>query len=572
MDFYFEDNKPLALGSPKEKFENNLAILRLVKQLTASACAVSPGEQAILSRYVGWGDSALLRQLNSMKDVDQLMTEDELRSARGSSLNAHYTALPVIDAMWTALTHLGLGARPFRVLDPSAGIGHFKSAMPVALRDKVEWIEIELDALTAQILKLLHPESRIYAQGYEKTELSAGWFDLAISNIPFGDYGVFKRDLPSFLRKAIHDFFFANTVSLLRPGGIMAFVTSRYTMDKKMEAVRSWLGRRLDLLAAVRLPETAFKANAGTEVVTDILFLQKRADEASTQAKHYSPACSWRESCGLPFWIQTGEFKQSYRVANINRYYIENPQMIMDVQSFNGTMYRSDGYTVEPDDRDLGQAIKEALCSVLPKDLLSAVPDEVKPKEPPKREIVVTLSTSKPADRARVDGLKQIYLAAKQLLAAETNGGSIVDTSLRRSELNKAYDDFTARFGPINRPANIRLLYGSPKAPFLKALEEYNPTSATAKKADLFSTQMVRSAAPQNVELSVDDALLVCLDRMGKVDLSYIAQLSNAQDRRIGGTGDRNLQLDLTRPGNAAYLLRPGDAEGEIIATTDQLK
>ncbi len=511
MDFYFEDDEPLTLGSPKEKFENNLAAIRLAKQFTTSARVASLKEQTILSRYVGWGDSTLLRQLNGMKDVDQLMTEDELRSARGSSLNAHYTALPVIGAMWTGLAHLGLGTRPLRVLDPAAGIGHFKSTMPAALRDQAEWVEIELDTLSAQILKLLHPKSKIYAQGYEKTDLPAGWFDLAISNIPFGDYGVFKRDLPSFLRKAIHDFFFANTVALLRPGGIMAFITSRYTMDKKLEAVRSWLGRRLDLLAAVRLPETAFKANAGTEVVTDILFLQKRAEAAKT----------------LPAWIQTGEFKESYRIANVNQYFLENPQMVLGRPSFNGTMYRSDGYTVESDGRDLGQAIKDAFCAGLPKGLLNTVPEEVKPEEssPAKREIVVTLSASKPADQERVNGLRQIYLAAKQLLAAETNGGSIVVISLRRSELNKVYDNFTAKYGPINKPANIHLLSGTPEAPFLKALELYNPTSATAKKADLFTTQIVRSAALQTDELSVDDALLVCLDTKGKLDLDYIAKL-----------------------------------------------
>lgn len=514
MDFYFENCEPLALGTPKEKFENNLAAIRLAKQLATSARAASPDEQAVLSRYVGWGDSALLRQLNGMKDVDQLMTEDELRSARGSSLNAHYTDLPVISAMWTGLTHLGLGTRPFRALDPAAGIGHFRSTMPVALRDQAEWVEIELDTLTAQILKLLHPKSRIYAQGYEKTDLPAGWFDLAISNIPFGDYGVFKRDLPSFLRKAIHDFFFSNTVALLRPGGILAFITSRYTMDKKLEAVRSWLGRRLDLLAAVRLPETTFKANAGTEVVTDILFLQKRVEEAKT----------------LPAWIQTGEFKESYRTANVNQYFLQNPQMVLGAPSFNGTMYRSDGYTVESDGRDLGQAIKESLCAVLPKGLLSTIPEEVKIEAMPQapREIVVTLSASKPADEERVNGLKQIYLAAKQLLAAETSGGSIVDTSVRRSELNKVYDSFTARYGPINKPANIRLLSGTPEAPFLKALELYNPTSATAKKADLFTTQIVRSATLQSDELSVDDALLVCLDNKGKLDLGYIAKLCKA--------------------------------------------
>jgi N12 class adenine-specific DNA methylase len=227
----------------------------------------------------------------------------------------------------------------------------------------------------------------------------------------------------------------------------------------------------------------------------------------------------------LPSWVQTGEFKRGSHTASVNRYFLQNPQMVMGVASFNGTMYRSDGYTVKSDGRDLGQAIKEALCNALPKDLLATAPKEVKPKQPPKREIVVTLSATKAADQERVDGLKKIYVAAKQLLAAETNGGSIVDTSLRRSELNKACDDFTAKYGSINKPANIRLLNGSPEVPFLRALEEYNPTSATAKKAGLFNAQVVRSAASQDSELSVDDALLVCLDRMGKVDLSYIAQL-----------------------------------------------
>ena len=194
-----------------------------------------------------------------------------MRAARASSLNAHYTALPVIGAMWEAVAYLGLGLYPFRVLDPSAGVGHFKSAMPAALRDQAEWTEIELDAVTASILKLLHPESKVFAQGFETVDFPNGWFDLAISNVPFGDYGVAKQGLPAQLRKTIHDFFFANTVAFLRPGGILAYITSHYTLDKKDTAVRSWLARRLDLLAAVRLPETAFKANAGTEVVTDIL-------------------------------------------------------------------------------------------------------------------------------------------------------------------------------------------------------------------------------------------------------------------------------------------------------------
>ncbi|MBI1854998.1 MAG: hypothetical protein HYR93_03900 [Chloroflexi bacterium] len=190
MDFYFGNNQPLDLGTPSRKFENNVNAIRLAKELTACGRAASAEEQAVLSLYSGWGDSALLRKLESSQELRELLTESEFRSAKGSSLNAHYTALPVIDAMWSALTHLGFGSKPFRVIDPSAGVGHFKSTMPAALRGQADWIEIELDTLSASILKLLHPESKVFAQGFETVDLPNGWFDLAISNVPFGDYGV----------------------------------------------------------------------------------------------------------------------------------------------------------------------------------------------------------------------------------------------------------------------------------------------------------------------------------------------------------------------------------------------
>ncbi|MBI1793437.1 MAG: hypothetical protein HYR70_04515 [Chloroflexi bacterium] len=508
MDFYFGNNQPLDLGTPSRKFENNVNAIRLAKELTACGRAASAEEQAVLSLYSGWGDSALLRKLESSQELRELLTESEFRSAKGSSLNAHYTALPVIDAMWSALTHLGFGSKPFRVIDPSAGVGHFKSTMPAALRGQADWIEIELDTLSASILKLLHPESKVFAQGFETVDLPNGWFDLAISNVPFGDYGVAGRDLPPYLRKTIHDFFFANTVSLLHPGGILAFVTSRYTLDKKDDSVRKWLARRLDLLAAVRLPNTAFKENAGTEVVTDILIMQKRAEEAKD----------------FPSWVSTDFFQKNYRQTNLNRCYKQHPKMVLGKQSMTGTMYHSDSYTVEPDDRKLEDAIRDALCSALPANILSATIDEIKPVKKPAGEIAITLSTLNPAEQERVDGLKAIYLAAKKLLKAETKGVSLVKTSQMRHELNKVYDEFISNYGPINEPANIRLLNGSYEAPFLKALEEYNPTSVTAKKAGLFSAPMVRSVA-QSESPSVSDALLVCLDRKGQVDLAYITQL-----------------------------------------------
>jgi len=506
MDFHFENAQALDLGSPARKYENNLQAIRLAKEIASLGRMASIDEQAILSRYVGWGDSALLRLLNGSKELSQLLSEDELRSLRGSSLNAHYTALPVIDAMWDALTFMGFGTQPIRVIDPSAGVGHFKSLMPGSF--SAEWAEVELDCLTADILKLLHPESRVFAEGYERVDFPHNWFDLAISNVPFGDYGIVKRELPSFLRKSIHDFFFANTVSLLRPGGVIAFITSRFTLDKKDCSVRTWLARHLDLLAAVRLPNNAFKENAGTEVVTDMIFMRKRFEETKD----------------LPDWVETDFYSHNYRQTSVNRHFMRNPQMILGTQSMTGTLYKSDGYTVTADDRILGEAMKEVLRSALPENIL-AMQNESKSTGRVEREIEITLSAQNPGDQERISGLKSIYLAAKKLLKAETNGASLVETSALRMELNNCYDEFTTKYGPINKAVNIRLLNGSYEAPFLKALEEYNPTSATAKKADLFFAPLVRSTA-QVASPSVDDALLVCLDSKGKVDLPFIAGLS----------------------------------------------
>jgi len=515
MDFYFDNDQALTLGSPAKKFENNLQSIRLAKEITSLGRAASQEEQLILSRYVGWGDSALLRLLNGSKELSQLLSEEELRSLRGSSLNAHYTALPVIAAMWDALTFMGFGTQPMRVIDPSAGVGHFKSLMPAEFRASADWAEVELDNLTANILKLLHPESKVFADGYERIDFPRNWFDLAISNVPFGDYGVVKRELPSFLRKSIHDFFFANTVSLLRPGGVLAFITSRYTLDKKDSSVRAWLARHLDLLAAVRLPNNAFKENAGTEVVTDVLFMRKR----------------FEESKDLPDWVETDFLSQNYRQTNINRYFMKHPHMILGVPSMDGTTYKSDGYTVSADGRVLGEAMKEMLRSALPENILNAG-EVLLPSERIENEIAITLSAPNPNDLERTEGLKSIYLAAKKLLKAETKGASLVETSALRMELNNAYDEFTSKHGPINKAANIRLLNGSYEAPFLKALEEYNPTSATAKKADLFAAPLVRSTA-QVESPSVDDALLVCLDSKGKVDLSFIAHLSKTTEEVV---------------------------------------
>ena len=508
MDFYFEKDRALDLGAPSRKFEGNLRALRLMKELIACGRAASDEEQAVLARYVGWGDSALLRQLTGSQELKNLLSDDEMRSARSSSLNAHYTALPVIGAMWTALDVMGFGARPFRALDPSSGVGHFKSLTPVAMRGKAEWVEIELDHLTAQILGLLHPESKLFAEGFERVNLPENWFDLVISNVPFGDYGVANQRVPGFLSKSIHDFFFANTVRLLKPGGILAYITSRYTLDKKDSSVRSWLARHLDLLAAVRLPNTAFKSNAGTEVVTDVIVMRKRENENKE----------------TPLWVETGAFTRDNRSANVNRYFLEHPEMVIGIPSMNGTMYRSDGYTVESNGRDLKSEMLDALYATLPMLEWNDAPVEGAKPLPSAEQVSLV------EDDPRVVGLKAIYLAAKELIALETTGKG--DPSELRLELNRAYDTFASRYGPINNPRNIRLLKNRPEAPFLQALEWYEAKSNTATKTGIFSESTVHGLAKHDVTC-VDDALLVCLDREGQIDLPYIASLANATEEDV---------------------------------------
>jgi len=504
-DFFFQPGQILDLGTPKQRFENNKQAINLIKELSSTGRIALPEELELLSKYVGWGDSRLASRVH---ELTELLTEDELRSARGSTLNAHYTALPIIGAIWEAALQLGFGELPFRALDPSAGIGHFKSMTPAALRDKVDWTEIELDGLTALILKALHPNSRIFNTGFEAANLPAGMFDLAISNVPFGDYGVFSKRLPKYLTNPIHDFFFANTWTLLRPGGVLMYITSRFTLDKKDDRVRKWLARRLNLLAAVRLPETAFEENAGTKVITDILIMQKRLEESEE----------------VPIWVHTGMFKPDYRAAMVNQYYLEHPEMIIGVPSMDGRMYQSDGYTVLPAGLDLPAELSRTFKQVLKR---------LEPIALPAKDEAITvqfsddsvISSRTPAMPVASVKLMEIHDAAKKLICAETRGDRSNVTVLR-ANLNKLYDQFADVYGPINRPQNLRYLKNSAEAHFLKSLEKYHTESATAEKADIFFKTLVRSVI-KTEKLSASDALLVCLDHMGKVDIPFIASVSN---------------------------------------------
>ena len=485
-DFFF--NSPdIALGSPSTRFENNKQAILTAKALQAAGRPATLEEQEMLSRYVGWGDSRISTRV---LELEKHLTQEELRSARASTLNAHYTSLPVIAAIWEGIQQMGFGSQPFTALDPSAGIGHFKSMTPASLQDSIEWTEVELDPLTASILKALHPSSRVFVEGFEEANLPEQYYDLAVTNVPFGDYGVSSRKVSHSLCSPIHDFFFANTHSLLRPGGVLMYITSRYTLDKKDARLRSWLARRFDLLAAARLPDTAFKKNAGTEVVTDILVLRKRNQETSE----------------VPSWVDVEEYRQDWRKASLNRYFMEHPEMMLGKPSFDGSMYHGDAFTLSDTGLDLYAELTRIFRATLP--VLDFTSGQ---KEAPR---AISIEPLPEEDQSPIEeALMAIHDAAKQLLRAEAKAE---DPDGLRQALNDLYDAFTAQHGSIGE--KVRLVKNSAAQQFLKSLEKTNPPS----KADIFFQATVRSSNIKN-SLTASDALLVSLDQTGKVDICAIA-------------------------------------------------
>jgi N12 class adenine-specific DNA methylase len=521
------------LGGATQKAENNIRALHLLQQLELEGQEPTHEEQSELALYTGWGDSQVLKCKYSK--LREMVSEDEWDALMTSTLNAHYTALPVIRAMWAGILQLGAHKLPsIRILDPSAGIGHFRSAMPEVLRDKARWVEIELDGLTARILHQLHPpiegECAVFNKGFQEVPLASNQFDLVVSNIPFGNYPVVDRGIKeAFLKASIHDYFFAKAVSLTRPGGVIAFITSRYTMDKKDKRVREWLAQRTDLLAAVRLPDTTFKANAGTEVVTDILFLRKRHELRTGD---------------LPSWVETQEVElDAESVSNEedgdgkarhNQIYCENPGWLVGQVATKRGMYRSGEYTLRYDDeRPIEEVVIEILRSVLPDDGFleghseSGEGDIVVETTAPSHAIPIP--SNAPLDhRRRLEGLREIYDGAQKLLEMEVAGCSTETIETQREALNSAYHRFVARFGPLTNKLHQKLLGDSPALPFLLALEyDYDPLTNTAKRALIFSESTVRSAAQPDEIQNCQDALLYCLNKTGKVELDQIASLAN---------------------------------------------
>jgi N12 class adenine-specific DNA methylase len=524
-------------GGPKQKFQQNLAAIRTLRALDAEQRPATDEEKAILIKYVGWGAMPQVfddynREWRKERELlSNELSPEEYELARSTTLNAHYTAPPVIRAMYGALERFGFQGG--RVLEPACGIGHFIGLMPDDLLRRSTITGIEIDPLTARIAKALYPDADIRAQPFEQSKLADGYYDLAISNVPFGDYPVHDPKWNDY-KLPIHDYFFAAALDKVRPGGLVMFITSRGTMDKLDSTLRELLSARTELLGAIRLPNDAFKKNAGTEVTTDIVMLRKlRAGEAPTG----------------PAWKQTADYSNDLGEAfTINEYFAARPEMMLGQMRLVGRMYRDNEPTLEPDGRDLADALNQAV-ERLPQNIYQSqsqqvteptldqtipAPDYIKPNAYCLHDGMVCVRegtvlrplSDLPSDmRARIRNLIPVRDAVRECLRAQLDGGSEERVLETRHQLNLAYDRFVGRFGPINTRANQRAFDGDPDLPLLLSLEHYNDETKVATKAAIFRERTIQHRQPIETVANAKDALLVTLNERGRVDLEHMAGL-----------------------------------------------
>lgn len=574
-DFVFPD-KGLDLPSgAKARFRANVDAIQLVRKLEAEGRPATADEQAVLSRFVGWGglsqafDETNQDWAKEYAELKELFSEEEYRGAFDSTRNAHYTSQEVITGIYRGLETLGFTGG--RLLEPSAGIGHFNGAMPANLRQGVKsWTMVELDPLTGSILKALYPNADVRIKGFQDTKIPADYMDAAISNVPFGNYSVFDKAYPKYITKSIHNYFLAKMLDSVRPGGLVAAVTSSFTMDAYDTNVRKYIMDRADLLGAVRLPNTAFKSNAGTEVVTDILIFKKRPPNTPYTGEDFAkPQYYWFHDA------KTGRQNQAY----INEYFVRHPEMMLGKPSYSGGMYGRSSLTFEPLDngKALGQRIQEALSRIDGKMEYPARPTpEIRAVEAAKGEragkigqIVrrgdgklaqVTETGEKEVSltgkrKERLDKIVDLRDMARELMRLQKDGADQAKITKARQTLNKLYDGFTRAFGPLHKAGNLSVINQDIDAPFILSLENWDKDSKTASKADVFSKNTVTPARTVTHADSIGDALAVSINSSGSIDLPAIASLLG-RDRTDTDAVQRQL-LDA----GLVYLNRDGELE-----------
>ena len=523
----------LGEGGAKQKYARNIEAIRTLFKLEEEHRGATAEEQQVLSQYVGWGgladafDSGKDSWAKEYVELKGLLSEDEYAAARSSTLNAHYTSPTVIHAIYDAVEKIGF--RSGNILEPSMGVGNFFGMLPDTMQDS-RLYGVELDSITGRIAQKLYPQADITVAGFETTD-RRDFYDLAVGNVPFGNYKVADKAYNKF-GFSIHNYFFAKAIDQVRPGGIVAFVTSRYTMDSKDSTARKHIAERADLLGAIRLPNNAFRANAGTDVVSDIIFLQKRDRPIDHE----------------PDWVQLGKTEDGFA---INQYFVDHPEMVLGELTTESTQYGREELTVAPIEganladllAEAEQHIKgnytaveiaapdvadaEAQRKTLPADptvknfSYTVVDGEIYYRE---NSIMTQIELSDNA-KGRVAGMVELRQIVNELIDQQLNDFPDEDIKASQAKLNAAYDAFTAKYGLINDKKNARLFDDDSSYYLLCSLENLDENKNLKSKADMFTKRTIR---PERVVTSVDtpsEALAVSIGEHGKVDLPYMAEL-----------------------------------------------
>ena len=526
----------LGHGGPKAKFRMNMDAIRTLQTIEFEQRLATPEEQEVLSRYVGWGSLPQVFEENNaawadeFRELYETLSPEEYEAARASVLNAHYTSPTVIKAMYAAIEKMGF--RMGNILEPSCGIGNFFGLLPESMAGS-RLYGVELDSLTGRIAKQLYQNANIAIQGYEATSLPDSFFDVAIGNVPFGDYGVADKryDKNRFL---IHDYFFAKTLDKVRPGGIIAFVTSSGTMDKKNPAVRKYIAQRADLLGAIRLPNNAFLANAGTGVVADILFLQKRDRPMEVE----------------PDWVHLGKTDSGY---TINQYFVDNPDMVLGELTEESTQYGKQAVTVKPiAGAELSEQLSDAIANIHAEiteleqmeELEESVAESI-PADPSVRNFSFTVVNGEIYYREnsvmhkvelsvtaqnRIKGMVKIRDCTRKLIEYQLEGYPDHLIEHEQRTLNHLYDEFTAKYGLLNSRGNNMAFSDDSSYCLLCSLEVLDENGALERKADMFSKRTIRQQEAITSCDTATDALALSLSEKAMIDMDYMAELTGKNE------------------------------------------
>lgn len=566
IDYKYTNTESIGSGGQKTKFKANINAIKTLKAIEAEDRPATPEEKEILAQFTGWGHTPqvfrwTVRELNRMKDtlpadtyesieasvqesskwrneaqeLEDLLTEEEYKAARAATTNSHYTSPTVIEKMWEAIGRLGLTKG--RILEPSSGIGLFLGLRPDSFRGNTQHTAVELDSVSGRIAKLLYPQAKVSVQGYESVRLPDNFYDLAISNVPFMD--MVPND-PTYNKHGLflHDYFFAKSIDKVRPGGVVAFVTSRGTMDKVSPKLRELLYEKADLLGAIRLPNTAFQSNAHTQVTTDIIFLRKRAEG---------------EPAGDDSWLSVG----TQGGIRINQYFIDNPDMMAGKMTLTGSMYGANEPTLEADGRALEDALSEiiaklpegAVSNLLPQkarqaDEIVLAEDDIRPNMHVVSEdgkILVRIGdemveweASDNVAPLRMRGMINIRNLARKILRLQVEGATEEEITDAQAQLQKAYDAFVKKYKPLNTTKNRNLFMEDVDAALVLSLEKWDAENGKViSLADIFTKRTIPQANSVMAAENAIDAMYISLARYGEIDMEYMKQIYDKSEEEI---------------------------------------